>query len=1676
MASATRGTVPSSVRIRADALAADKVRVGGTGTSTLYAGGKAASDFSLHLGDGNAYLGGTAKTPALDLVPAGLTASNTLRSTADPAEYALANWTTRQLQPGVWRAFIYLPELGRYVGVGDNVVQTSEDGITWVSRTSPGNRWWNRLAWAGDKRVLVAAAADPGTNPIASSLDGGITWTARAAGTDPISAVAYGGGLFVALAADGTSHYTSPDGITWTARTAVRRIWSGLVWAEELGRFVAVSVNGSGGQAATSEGGFSFTTRATPVETNVNAGWRDVAWSGSLQLFVAVAASGAAGRIMTSPDGITWTSRSTPEQGEWNRVVWAEELGQFVVAARAQGDRRFRGSRTLTSPDGTNWTARVVRTEEGYGLHWVAGKGEMIMAADREQDRYLSQITPAWTRDSSVTGVWYGAAWAPEIGRVVIVGDSVIRFSTTGGTSWTTVNPSGNWRGVAWAPEINTFVAVADQGSSNPDRIAYSTTGGASWATLETGTGRRWLRVAWAPEISTFVAVAQNGFYARSTTGGISWEVTSRANGWYGVTWAPEIRTFVKVAAGGTNRISYSTTGGETWLNATGQTEQVWYGVAYSGELNRFVAVGSSAVSISTTGGVSWESKTIPSGGWYAVTWAPELRAFVAVGPFGIADFSTTGGDSWVNLMRPAGNAWSVAWLREYGRLIAPDTLSGVSRLDYPRRINNLFLTNTAVSRPSWRTEALAGAWYGIVWAPERTRFVAVANGNLVAYSTMGGSSWQTVTVTGAWNAVTYAPQIDRFVAVGGNGRFAFSSTGGESWVTASFGNEFYYKVVWAPEIQTFMAVAAFNGRYARSTDNGVTWATVERLNDWYGVAWAPEIRTFVKVADSGTNPRISYSTNGGISWLDATSPTASLYSVAWCPEQSRFVAVGNAAVLISTTGGKSWFAGTISGLYYNVIWAPEIQSFVATGLSGQAAFSTTGGLTWVQQNRPSGSGTAWGCAWAPQLGRLIAPDALGVLSIQEGYVVDSPAYALAARQNAALRKFRFDPAAPPAWTNESLTGVWLGAVYARELQRFVIVGNSVISFSTTGGNSWTTVNPAGGWNGVAWAPEINTFVAVADQGGSTDLLAYSTTGGASWATLNTGTGRQWFRVAWAAEISTFVAVAPNGFYARSTTGGTSWVVTARANNWYGVTWAPEIRTFVKVAAGGTNRISYSTTGGETWLDATGSVSQFYYGVGYSGDLNRFVAVGFSASCSISTTGGVSWVSRTIPSGNWWKVIWAPELRAFVAVGTSGVAAFSTTGGDSWVSFNRPSNAAYAVAWAPDLGTLLAPTTSSTFNRAFIPSAAAPSRLAITAGSRNVLTVTETGIAVRGTISSFTGCHKARWSDDRHALSAALNGLVVCATGEMAAVSLDDSVPHIRLASAARDPAAFGVLHVTASGGLLVNGLGEGAVWVCDTNGSLQNGEYVCTSDLPGYAARQDEDWAESFTVAKVLFDVDFSLLDTPDPVIPIPEEPAPEPTEEPAEPTPEGSGESAEPASEATGEATEPATGSTGESAEPAPETTGEATEPATDSTAAPTEPALETTGESAEPAPETTGESAEPAPETTGEASDPTTEANPEAQQEATPEAEEEPIEEIVTEGAVQSMAASAAASAMLAVRDRVYYGRTGGTTYEMRHLVRDPDGSVRVVKRAEWLERKAAGEPAFLAAFVGCTYHCA
>jgi hypothetical protein len=165
-------------------------------------------------------------------------------------------------------------------------------------------------------------------------------------------------------------------------------------------------------------------------------------------------------------------------------------------------------------------------------------------------------------------------------------------------------------------------------------------------------------------------------------------------------------------------------------------------------------------------------------------------------------------------------------------------------------------------------------------------------------------------------------------------------------------------------------------------------------------------------------------------------------------------------------------------------------------------------------------------------------------------------------------------------------------------------------------------------------------------------------------------------------------------------------------------------------------------------------------------------------------------------------------------------------------------------------------------------------------------------IRSQGTLqTSFTGQHKCVPENGEPVEK----GLIVSATknkyvklnGSLdtgkKAITIDESLPVVSLSNVAQDKACFGVVSSTeeantvyrietTNGGVIshipktlgdnrviVNSVGEGAIWVCDANGPLESGDYITTSNVAGYGQKQTGEFLANYTVAKITMDCDFT-------------------------------------------------------------------------------------------------------------------------------------------------------------------------------------------------------------------------
>ena len=293
----------------------------------------------------------------------------------------------------------------------------------------------------------------------AASAGTGTLWTSRTATTGYWMSVEYGGGLFVATG--DTAIMTSPDGVTWTARTSpTSEEWWDVTYGG--GTWVAV---GYGGRVMSSTNGFDWTQRSAPSNDYYTVTYGN-------GLFVAVSEGGGTNQIITSPDGVTWTSRTSPISLRWHAVAYGN--GLFVAVART-GDGT---NQVMTSPDGFTWTAGT----------------------------------------SAASGEWRGVAYGNGLWVATKYGGNQVMTSPDGFT-WTARSIPGS--GQSWTTVVygnGVWVAVAESGASGAERVMTSPDG-ITW-TLQQAAGsdsKRWFGLAYGG--GKLVAVALAGDLDNVMTG-----------------------------------------------------------------------------------------------------------------------------------------------------------------------------------------------------------------------------------------------------------------------------------------------------------------------------------------------------------------------------------------------------------------------------------------------------------------------------------------------------------------------------------------------------------------------------------------------------------------------------------------------------------------------------------------------------------------------------------------------------------------------------------------------------------------------------------------------------------------------------------------------------------------------------------------------------------------------------------------------------------------------------------------------------------------------------------------------------------------------------------------------------------------------------------------------------
>lgn len=241
-----------------------------------------------------------------------------------------------------------------YVGniTGGAVFENTASGIvaptTWVSRLTIGANVYNGLATNGS-RLLVC-----GSSGAIATSDDGITFTSRTGNNAQLNGASFGNGTYVVVgnAINGSGLIATVDPTTFAYKRRASNTTNSRQSVRFLGgQFVST---GNTGSVVTSPDGVTWTDRTAGTGTGQTL--FDTAYSGSLYIVV-----GTLGTIRSSSDTVSWTTVTSGTTSQLNSADFANGL---YVAVGAAGT-------IITSPNGTTWTLRTSGTTVAlYAVRW----------------------------------------------------------------------------------------------------------------------------------------------------------------------------------------------------------------------------------------------------------------------------------------------------------------------------------------------------------------------------------------------------------------------------------------------------------------------------------------------------------------------------------------------------------------------------------------------------------------------------------------------------------------------------------------------------------------------------------------------------------------------------------------------------------------------------------------------------------------------------------------------------------------------------------------------------------------------------------------------------------------------------------------------------------------------------------------------------------------------------------------------------------------------------------------------------------------------------------------------------------------------------------------------------------------------------------------------------------
>jgi len=484
---------------------------------------------------------------------------------------------------------------------------------------------YTALAFGGGKFMAVSS-----DGLIKTTGDGGESWSQYFdAQGQSLTSAAYGDNMFVVTQNPRRLLLSFDGGVGWTAEMKDNYLCRYLIFGKE--RFIGIGESGRTFLYSYDREYEFGTWEIVPAE----AGYTDLRHAASdNRVFVAVGSN-----IVSSNDGRGWSARHTAAA---NLVAYGND--RFVALGT-------QGGTVYTSDNGTGAWASSSASTLPAGMADIAFGGGKFVAVGNAGAAITSTDGVSWTRSTLNEYDNFKAVKYGEGAGFMALGASGSVYTSPDGSAWT---KKADGRTMSYKDIVfgnGKYVAVGDSGAS-------VSTDGLNWSrgAASTGSFRGLQRVAFGN--GKFAAVGDSGALYVSDDGA-AWSDKSRINR----------MTFTGVAFGNgkfvvvghmdnTACIITSENSGQDWAEVTNASSS-WpsmYPVSLGYGAGKFVAGSSTGALRSSEAGIYWSNETLPAavGGSYRY----KSVAYINNSGFVVAG-ATAAEDNFTIITSPDGTNWA---------------------------------------------------------------------------------------------------------------------------------------------------------------------------------------------------------------------------------------------------------------------------------------------------------------------------------------------------------------------------------------------------------------------------------------------------------------------------------------------------------------------------------------------------------------------------------------------------------------------------------------------------------------------------------------------------------------------------------------------------------------------------------------------------------------------------------------------------------------------------------------------------------------------------------------------------------------------------------------------------------------------------------------------------------